>query len=85
MRSETLGNGTSSIEIHTSCSGIWLLVDDCEYFLPYQEFPWFKEARITDVYSVEMPNKQHLYWPTLDVDLDLKSLDNLEKYPLIYQ
>lgn len=85
MKSKRLGKNISEIDIHTSPFGVWLLVRDTEYFLPYNEYPWFQDARISDVYDVQLLHKTHLYWPTLDVDLDLDSLNNPEKYPLTYR
>ena len=74
----------SEIEIYSSNFGMWLLVKDTEYFLPYKDYPWFKDAKISDIYNVELLHETHIYWPTLDVDLDLDALQNPEKYPLIY-
>lgn len=85
MKSKKLGKNISEIEIHSSPNGIWLLVHDTEYFLPYEEYPWFQAAKISDLYTVKLLHTTHLHWPTLDVDLDLDSLDNTEKYPLVYR
>ena len=84
MKSERLGKNISRIEINTSSFGIWLLVHDAEYFLSYIDYPWFREAKISEIYDVELLFETHIHWPSLDVDLDLNSLENLEKYPLIY-
>jgi len=42
------------------------------------------EAKISDIYNVELLHGIHLRWPALDVDLNLGALENPEKYPLIY-
>jgi hypothetical protein len=84
MKSKKLGKNTSKVEIHTSPFGVWVLVLDTEYFLSYQDYPWFKEAKISDLYDVELSHSTHLYWPNLDIDLDIDCLKNPEKYPLIY-
>ena len=40
-----VGQFTSEVEVtHISTHGIWLLSEDEEYFLPYDEFPWFKDS-----------------------------------------
>ena len=86
MKSQTLGKSTSEVEIlNIDRHGLWLYAKAEEYFLPYEEFPWFKEAKITDILNVELFHDFHLYWPSLDVDLDLNSLENLSETPLIYQ
>ena len=75
---------TSGAEVtNVSPHGIWVLVDDAEHFLPHEEFPWFREAKLEDVFQLERPRPGHLYWPKLDVDLSVESLSNLEQYPLI--
>jgi hypothetical protein len=62
---------------------VWLIVDDREYFLSYVDFPWFKEARIGAILNVESPHTGHLYWPELDVDLAVRSLEDPAAFPLV--
>ena len=38
--------------VQISISGIWLLIKDVEYFLPYQDFPWFKDATVSQAHNV---------------------------------
>lgn len=83
---KTRGRGTSGVEIlNIDVHGLWLLAGEKEYFLPYEEFPWFKNATIADILNVEFHHEFHLYWPALDVDLDLNSLEDTSETPLIYQ
>lgn len=65
-----------------STRGIWLLTEDKELFLSYEEFPWFKQSTIAEVTHVEEPQKGHFYWPDLDVDLTIDIIEHPEKYPL---
>jgi len=60
-----------------------LFVKDTEYFLSYEDFPWFKDARVSEILEVELHHGFHLHWPRLDVDLDVASLKNPEQFPLI--
>jgi hypothetical protein len=53
-----------------------------ELFLSYKDFPWFKDASIGKVIAVEEVSPGHFYWPELDVDLGIQSIENPEKYPL---
>ncbi len=85
MKSKNAGKLTSAVEIHTSPFGVWILVHDTEYFLSYKDYPWFQDAKISEIYQVELLHDSHLYWPSLDVDLGLDSLKNPEKYPLNYR
>ena len=84
MKSSTLGADTSLAEVtNIDTHGIWVLVSDKEYFLPHEDFPWFKKAKVEDILNVELLHGVHLYWPVLDVDLTLDSLENPGKYPLV--
>ena len=69
---------------HTSPYGMWVLVKGKEYFLPFKKYPWFKEARPSARRKVSLLHGRHLYWPHLDVDLDMVSLEHPEHYPLVY-
>lgn len=84
MTFETHGPGTSVVEV-TSVSqhGLWLLLPEKEVFLPFEKFPWFRDAPIGKVLHVELPSAQHLYWPELDVDLEVESVLHPERYPLM--
>jgi len=63
--------------------GFWLLIEGSEKFISFKDFPWFRDATIAELTSVEMPSAHHLYWPKLDVDLAVESLDHPERYPLV--
>lgn len=65
--------------------GFWLLVRGKEYFLPYEEYPWFRDARVRDILNVALRGQDHLHWPALDVDLSVESLDRPESFPLTYR
>lgn len=77
------GTNTSLPEVtNISQHGFWLLVDERELFLPFDEFPWFKTATVEAILKVERPRPDHLFWPDLDVDLTIDSIEHPEKYPL---
>jgi hypothetical protein len=83
MSSVPLGTSISAAEVtNISRHGVWLLVDDRELFMPFDEFPWFRNASVDSVLHLERPRENHLYWPALDVDLTVDSIEHLEKYPL---
>jgi hypothetical protein len=83
MSSVPLGSSTSAAEVtNISRHGVWLLVDDRELFMPFEEFPWFKNAPVESVLKLESRRENHLYWPDLDVDLTIDSIENPSKYPL---
>ena len=62
--------------------GIWLFVREKEYFLSYKEFPYFKDRTLHSIQNVRLLHGYHLYWPELDIDLEIDNLENPEKYPL---
>ena len=83
MNSEQLGKIASDVEeTNISTHGIWLLVDEREFFLFYEDFPWFKEVPIGNILRVEQPTPGHFYWPDLDVDLSIESIEHPERFPL---
>lgn len=85
MKSSALGERTSLVEVSNIDSfGVWLLMGDKEYFLPYDDFPWFSDATVAQILNVELVHGEHLRWPDLDVDLCIESLANPERFPLIY-
>lgn len=84
MKSVEQGSSTSPVEVtNVSRHGFWIMINDEELFLSFKLFPWFEEAPIKKVLNVEMPSEHHLYWPELDVDLEVDSIVNPEKYPLV--
>lgn len=78
--------GVSTFEIEVSLvsnKGFWLLLDNEELFVTYAEFPWFKQATVDEITTIDRPSPNHLYWPMLDVDLAVESIRNPALYPLI--
>ena len=69
-------------EIVFTFHGIRLLTGDEELFLPFDDFPWFREAAIGDVLNVEEPMPGHFHWPALYVDLTADMIAHPERYPL---
>jgi len=65
-----------------SVNGIWLLAGEVEHFLSFEDFPWFKDAPVGKILKVEEPTPGHFYWPELDVDLGVESIENPQRFPL---
>lgn len=84
MKSVQRGRDTSEVEVaNISPSGFWLLVGGRERFVPLKDFPWFREATIAELTHVLLPSPHHLYWPALDIDVAVESLEHPERYPLV--
>ena len=84
MSSLAHGNNILPVEVtHISGFGVWLLVAGIEYFMSYDQFPWFRNARVADILTVEQLSPGHLYWSKLDVDLSVDSIENPQRFPLV--
>jgi hypothetical protein len=84
MTSARPGQSTSAVEVtNVSPHGFWVLVEQREYFARFTDFPWFRDATIAELMKVELSSAHRLYWPDLDVDLAVESLDCPERYPLV--
>lgn len=84
MKSANTGADISAVEIlNVSPHGFWLLADGREFFLAFTDFPWFRGATPQQLFRVEPSHHHHLYWPELDVDLDLERIEHPEKFPLV--
>ena len=46
---------------NVSTHGFWLMLGAEELFVPFSEFPWFKDAPIAKLTHVERPQPHHLY------------------------
>ncbi len=83
MSSSALGETSSGPEVtHISSHGVWVLAEGHEYFMSYENFPWFKDATLGKILHLEMPSQGHLYWPELDVDLTVDMIEHPERFPL---
>ena len=83
MSSEPLGIGTSAIEAtNISAHGVWLLAREKELFMSYEDFPWFRGARVAQILNVAEESPGHFHWPDLDVDLGIESIEHPERFPL---
>jgi len=84
MKSAARGNPTSAVEVtNVSPHGFWIFVGNRELFVAFREFPWFRDASIAQLTHVELPSAHHLYWPDLDIDLSVESLDDPGRFPLV--
>ena len=86
MKSAALGRSTSPVEVtNVSQHGFWLFIGQRELFVAFRDFPWFKDASIAAITRVELPGPHHLYWPELDADLAVESIEHPAQYPLVSQ
>jgi len=84
VKSAALGRNTSGVEVtNVSPHGFWLLLRSEELFVPFSEFPWFRDASIGEISHVELLSAEHLFWPELDVDLAVESIRDPSRFPLV--
>jgi hypothetical protein len=77
------GATTSAIEVtNISAHGFWVLTEAGEFFLSFDDFPWFKDVAVGKILNVQEPSSGHYYWPDLDVDLSLEIIRNPQRFPL---
>ncbi len=78
------GTITSAAEVtNISCHGFWMLLGDEELLLSYEQFPWFRQATVEQITNVERPTPDHLYWPSLDIDLSVSAIRRPQDFPLM--
>jgi len=82
MSSSAPGDSISTVEVtNISAHGFWLLAHGKELFLPYEEFPWFRDQPVKAILNVEEPSPKHFYWPDLDVDLTEEIIEHPDRFP----
>ena len=82
MSSSAHGDTTSAVEVtNISGHGIWLLTRDRELFMPFEEFPWFRDQPVKAILNVEEQSPGHFYWPDMDVDLTEEIIEHPERFP----
>ena len=73
-----------SVNVHSILpNGIFLSVLGNDYYLSYNRLPWFRDAKLSDIFNVSMIGDYAIRWEALDVDLEIESLIHPEKYPLV--
>jgi len=64
-------------------NGIFITVLGNDYYLPNNRMPWFRKAKVSDIFDVKMLGNYGIRWESLDVDLEIESLKHPERYPLV--
>ncbi len=86
MNSNLPGVSTSLSEVtNISPIGFWLLVDNREYFVPFDHYPAFRKGTVAQIYTIQRLSPTQFYWPELDIDIELEALENPEQFPLLFR
>ena len=83
-KSSKRGSVTSDVEVtNISPHGFWLYLAGRELFVSFEKFPWFADAAVSKIVNVQWASAEHLYWPKLDIDLSVRSIEHPDEFPLI--
>jgi Protein of unknown function (DUF2442) len=86
MSSGQVGNYTSSNEVtNIEPFGFWVLVAGKEFFVPFEDYPIFKQATIQQLVNMQVISPTQLHWPDLDADNELEALKHPDHYPLTWK
>lgn len=89
MKSKKPGRSSSKKQnrpqiLNLSPLGMWILVGKKEYYVDHDRYPWFKDASMNELYNVETTGLgSGIYWPDLDIDVELEALEHPARYPLV--
>ncbi|MFA6401931.1 MAG: DUF2442 domain-containing protein [Salinivirgaceae bacterium] len=75
---------TNNEVTNISKKGIWVLISNKEYFIPFSSYPIFQKATIEQILNFKMLSPNQLHWDQLDCDIELTALENPQQFPLYY-
>lgn len=79
-----MGDGTQGAQVISIIEdGFTVVVEGRELFVAFDHFPWFRHARVSDLFQVELAAPGHLRWPTIDADVHVRSIEHPEEFPLV--
>lgn len=80
-------NGTDILEYEITNIerfGIWLLADDKEYYIKFDDYPSLKKASIEQILNLKRISPTQFRWPDIDEDIELEALEYPDQYVLKY-
>ena len=86
MTFSQLAADTSKVEITNIMSiGLWVLAGTSAYFVPFAQYPAFRQGTVDQIVNAQQPAPDQFYWPDLDIDIEAAALDEPERFPLQFQ
>ena len=85
MNLSNSGNPTLTCEVTgVTKKGLWLLVNDKEYYLSFEVFPMLAKIPVDKIFTVDFFPPEHLRWDEYDIDIELSSITNPESFTNIF-
>ena len=79
------GNPTLTCEVTgVTQKGLWLLVNNKEYFLSFEVFPMLAKIPVDKIFAIDFFPPEHLRLDEFDVDIELSSIENPDLYPNLF-
>ena len=86
MDSSKSGTSTSDCNVTgINDLGFWVLVDNKEYFIPFSDYPGFKDSSVNQILNIRFYPPSQLHWADIDMDIELASLINPESFSLTFK
>jgi len=67
-----------------SDNGFWLLTNDGEFFVSFEQYPVFRKATVEQIFNFR-ESFGDFHWDELDIDIELDALKHPEQYPLKFE
>ena len=85
MGSSKSGLGTSVCSVTgMNDLGFWVLVEEKEYFIPFSDYPGFKDSSVNQILNIKYMPPSQLHWDEIDMDIELQALVQPDAFPLVY-
>ena len=82
MSSEPHGRNILGSEVTAvGRDGFWLICHDREYFVPFNNYPAFRQATVQEIFAMEEIAPGQIRWESLDADIELEALAHPERFP----
>lgn len=65
--------------------GFYLLIENKEYFVPFNEYPVFKTIPLHDIFEMTLLSPEQIYWEKHDIDIELSALKTPHLFTLSYK
>lgn len=86
ITSSKSGTGISACSVSgINDLGLWILIEDHEYFVPFSYYPGFKNASVKQILNIRFSPPSQLHWDELDIDIEIDALAHPEFFPLVFK